>query len=237
MSEEGEKLEKLLIAEHDSALRDDLVGLLRRKYDITTCADGQTALELITTIRPNVLILDLTMPHLEGIYILEQIQDIWPHIVLCITDFSSDYVVQTIQDLGVDYIFRKPCLPRAIVARLEHIARHVPSPMPMDLQSRTAQILLNLHLAPKSDGFLYLKIGIPLYHQDPSQLICKDIYGAIVQIYGLSGWKAVERSIRISIHNAWKEAPSIWEPYFPGLTEPPTNKAFICRISELLNSK
>ena len=45
-------MDKLLLAERDASLRDGLVDLLRRQYDITTCTDGRTCLELLETLRP-----------------------------------------------------------------------------------------------------------------------------------------------------------------------------------------
>lgn len=228
-------MDKLLLAERDIPLRDGLVELLRRQYDITTCADGRTCLELLETLRPKVAIIDLALTELEGLYVIEQCQDFRPDILLCITDFSNDYVSQTLQDLGVDYIFLKPCLPRSIVTRLESIAAHTPAPGHVDLQARTGRILMSCRIQSHTEGFLYLKIAIPLFRQDRSQLLCKEIYGAIVQIYSLSGWKLVERSIRSAIHGAWEIDPGPLQELFPGITEPPTNKAFISRIAELLD--
>ena len=228
-------MDKLLLAERDIPLRDGLVELLRRQYDITTCADGRTCLELLETLRPKVAIIDLALTELEGLYVIEQCQDFRPDILLCITDFSNDYVSQTLQDLGVDYIFLKPCLPRSIVTRLESIAAHTPAPGHVDLQARTGRILMACRIQSHTEGFLYLKIAIPLFRQDRSQLLCKEIYGAIVQIYSLSGWKLVERSIRSAIHGAWEIDPGPLQELFPGITEPPTNKAFISRIAELLD--
>ena len=94
---------------------------------------------------------------------------------------------------------------------------------------------MDCRIPPHTEGFLYLKIAIPLFHQDQSQLLCKEIYGAIVQIYSLSGWKLVERSIRSAIHAAWELDADAFQTLFPGSTEPPTNKAFISRIAQLLD--
>ena len=228
-------MDKLLIAERDEPLRDGLVDLLRRQYEITTCTDGQTCLELLESLRPRVAIIDLALTELEGMYVIEQSLDFQPPILLCITDFANDYVVQTLQDLGVAYIFRKPCFPRAIAARLEHLSRHVPATGHSDLQARTAQILQSIGFSPKTDGFQYLKIALPLFHQDPNQLICKELYGGIAQICGLGNWKPVERSIRSAIQHAWALNPGLWEPYFPNLDAPPTSKAFICQMVEYLD--
>ena len=234
MSEKGEKMDKLLLAEPDEVLCNGLLDILRRRYDVTVCTNGRTVLELLQTLRPKVAIIDLSLTEYDGLYVIEQAIEFLPPILLCVMDFSNDYIIQTLQDLGIQYIFRRPCQPRTITARLEHLSSHVPSPHHVDLQSLTSQILLKLRLPPQSDGFQYLKIAIPLYFQDPTLLLCKEIYGTIVQIYTLSGWKAVERSIRRVIQDAWKQNPELWEPWFPGFQEAPTNKAFICRIAQLL---
>lgn len=227
-------MDKLLIAERNMSLREGLVELLRRKYDITTCTDGRTCLELLRSLRPEAAIIDLSLTEYEGIYVIEQSVDFLPEIVLCITDLSNEYVAQTLLDLGVDYIFLRPCMPRAIAARLEHIAAHPPVPDRPNLHTQTSRLLLSLGFVPKSDGFQYLKIGLPLFYQDSSQLICKELYAAIAQVCGLSSWKPVERSIRTAIHSAWESNPAAWEAYFPGLDSPPTGKAFICQMIQYL---
>ena len=59
---------------------------------------------MLESLRPRVAIIDLALTELEGMYVIEQSLDFQPPILLCITDFSTDYVVQTLQDLGVGYI-------------------------------------------------------------------------------------------------------------------------------------
>ena len=230
-------MRKLLIAETDSVLCGALVELLRRSYDITTCADGGTAAELIRTLRPDVLILDLMLPVKDGFYILEETADCLPPVILGISDFSNPYMNQTARDLGVQYLVIKPCLPRSIVSRLDHILHHVPTPGRGDGQSRSAKLLLELWFNPGTDGFRFLKIAIPLYAQDPQQRICKELYTAIAGICGAGSWNQVERSIRSAIESAWKLQAPAWAAWFPGCTASPTNKTFISRLSqELMDS-
>lgn len=227
-------MRKLLIAEADEALCIVLVDLLRRSYDITTCADGGTASELIRSLRPDALILDLMLPVKDGFYILEETADVRPPVVLGICDFCNDYVSQTARDLGVQFLIRKPCLPRVVVSNLERLMRHVPSPNPTDGQSIIAGILLRFQFNPKNDGFRFLKIGIPLYAQDPHQRICKELYAAIAQICGAGSWNQVERSIRSAIDAAWRTHAAPWAEYFPSAAEPPTGKTFISRLAQML---
>ena len=228
-------MDKILIAWDNFSLRSELVELLRRQYDITLCADGKTALELMERLQPTVAILDLGLPELDGVTLVERAITFLPPITFCITDFYNDYVVQALQDMGVGYVFRRPCQPRSILARLEDFRARLAANAGSNNRVTVTQILLSLHFAPHTDGFLYLKMAIPLYRQDPSQLLCKEIYGAVVQVYGLSGWKVVEHSIRNAIQNAWNADPDAWKIYFPNHTSAPSNKAFISRICEILN--
>lgn len=227
-------MQKLLIAMAADELRSALVDLLRRRYDITLCADGATAADLLRSLRPDALILDLMLPVKDGFFVLEETADCRPAVVLCITDFINDYMTQTARDLEVSYLIRKPCQPRVIVSRLEHLIRHVPSPTCTDGQSQASALLLQFQFNPKNDGFRFLKIGIPLYAQDPHQRICKELYATIAQICGAGSWNQVERSIRSAIDTAWRTRSEMWTRYFPTATEPPTGKTFISRIAQIL---
>lgn len=227
-------MRKLLIAESDEALSHALVDLLRRSYDITVCADGGTALELLRSSRPDAMILDLMLPVMDGFYIMEEAADFRPAVVLGICDFCNDYVSQTARDLGIDYMVRKPCHPRVIASRLDHLIHHSAAPDLSDGQSKAAQILLTFRFNPKNDGFRFLKIAIPLYAQDPQQRVCKELYASIAKICGAGSWNQVERSIRSAIDAAWRVRADAWANYFPGAQEAPTGKTFISRLAQIL---
>lgn len=227
-------MQKLLIAEYDEAMSGALTDLLRHSFDITVCSDGATALELIRTMKPDALLLDLMLPVMDGFYILEQTMDCRPPIVLCVCDFCNDYVSQTLRDLNIIYVVRKPCLPRVIVSRLEHLASHTPATELADGQTITANLLLQFRFDPKKDGFRFLKIGVPLYAQDPQQRVCKELYATIADICGAGSWNHVERSIRSAIEAAWTTGAPAWEQYFPGCASAPTGKSFISRLVQIL---
>lgn len=230
-------MRKLLIAAGDEALQGALTGELRRSYHITVCSDGATAADLIRSLRPDVCILELMLPVKDGLAVLEESADVLPSAVVCICDFCNDYIAQTAMDLGVNFIFRKPCQPRIIAARLEHLMDHLPAAGHADGQTRAAQLLLTFGFNPKNDGFRFLKVGIPLYAQDPQQRICKELYVSIAQICGAGSWNQVERSIRSALENAFRTRAEIWSNYFPNAATPPTGKTFISRLAqELMDS-
>ena len=111
-------MRKLLIAESDDALRSALTQQLRRTWDITVCSDGSTVIELLPTLRPDAMILNLNLPNMDGLYILQQTAACLPRIVVGIAGFCNDYVSQASRELGLSYMFRKPCLPHVVAARL-----------------------------------------------------------------------------------------------------------------------
>lgn len=227
-------MRKLLIAEPDAALREALVDLLRRSYDITTCADGGTAAELIRSLRPDAVILDLMLPVMDGFYIMQETADVRPPVVLGICDFHNDYVCQTSRELGIGYVLVKPCLPRVVVSHLDRLIHYVPDANPTDGQSIIAGVLLQFRFNPKVDGFRFLKVGIPLYAQDPQQRVCKELYVSIARICGAGSWNQVERSIRSAIEATWSMGSPMWAQFFPGAEVPPTGKTFISRLSQIL---
>lgn len=227
-------MRKLLIAEADEKLRSALCSQLRRQYDITICTDGGTALELLRSLHPDALILDLMLPVMDGFYILEQAGDSRPPLILAICDFHNDYVNQTARDLGVSYMFIKPCQPRVIASRLEHLISYDPASDQADGQTRAAQLLLCFGFNPKNDGFRFLKVGIPLFAQDPQQRVCKELYATIARICGAGSWNQVERSIRSATDAAWKTQTPAWKKYFPQCTAAPTGKTLISSLAQIL---
>ena len=228
-------MRKLLIVEPDEPFRNALVELLRRKFQITICTDGDTAVELLSTLRPDAVILNLMLPVKDGLCVLEETMGSHPPVVLCLCDFQNPYINQALRDLNVSYSLRKPCYPRVVVRHLQRLLDHAPDPQQGDAQTKTVQLLLEFRFNPKMDGFQFLKIGIPLFAQDPQQRMCKELYATIAEISGAGSWNQVERSIRKAIDFAWSTHVSIWQTAFPDATEPPTVKTFISRLSQMLN--
>ena len=228
-------MRNLLIVEYDEPFRNALVELLRRKFHITVCTDGDKAVELIRTLKPDAVILNLMIPMKDGLCVLEETADCRPPVVLCLCDFDNPYIIQSLRDLNVTYSLRKPCYPRVVAGHLQRLVEHTPDPRQTDAQTRAAQLLLEFHFSPKNDGFRFLKIGIPLFAQDPQQRICKELYATIAEICGIGSWNQVERSIRTAIEAAWKLNAPAWQIYFPDAKTPPTGKTFISRLIQMLH--
>lgn len=237
---------KLLIAEGTEDFRIALADALRGAYNLRECDDGAKALELMRAFRPDVVVLDLMLPGLDGISLLQRVvaADLHP-MVLATTRFHNDYVVEAAQELGVGYIMVKPCDIRATVARLADLSHRIHPPLfsQPDPETFVSNVLLSLGVPTKLRGYGYLREAILLMAEDPTQSITKVLYPAVAARYKKENVriesKHIERSIRSAIERAWdKRDERIWRLYFApegdGALRRPTNGAFVSRIADSL---
>lgn len=238
---------KLLIAEGTEDFRIALADALRGVYTLRECDDGVKALELMRAFRPDVVVLDLMLPGLDGITLLQRAVAAELHpVVLATTRFHNDYVVEAAQTLGVAYIMVKPCDVRAIVARLADLSQRIHPPVfaRPDPKTYVSNVLLSLGVPTKLKGYGYLREAILLMAQDPTQSITKVLYPGVAAIYKKENVrieaKHVERSIRSAIEKAWdRRDEALWRMYFApdggGSLRRPSNGAFISRLSDSLS--
>ena len=128
---------KALVVDDDFALADVVSFALRRAgYEITQAHDGLTALERWENDQPDIIILDLNLPKLNGFGVCQRIRAKakTPIIVLSVRGGEDD-IVEGLQ-LGADDYMTKPFSPRQMLARVEAVLRrstlNQPSPQPIN---------------------------------------------------------------------------------------------------------
>ena len=99
---------RIVVAEDETLIRMDLVEMLTEAgYQVVgQGVNGQEALELANSHKPDLMILDVKMPVLDGISAAEKIIDICP--VLMLTAFSQRELVERARDTGVMAYVVKP---------------------------------------------------------------------------------------------------------------------------------
>jgi len=112
---------RILIADDHPAFREGLCRLLDEEPDISvvgTAADGEIAVELAGQIKPDVAVLDVTMPKLNGIEATKQIRTLSPGtnvLIVSAHDFSS-YVLAALRSGAAGYILKTAALGEIINA-------------------------------------------------------------------------------------------------------------------------
>lgn len=229
---------KLLIAESADEYRKALAEFLENDYEIRTCQEGHDALEMLHTFDPHILLLDLMLPGLDGISLLYQAEAAGLHpVVLATTRYTNDYVIQSMQRLGVGYIMVKPCDVKATAERLADLNGNLQlsegaKPSPSGVVSN---LLLRLSMPTKLLGYTYLQMGILELAKAPSLMITKELYPAIAAKCGTKAGR-VERCIRNALDTAWaKRDEQVWRMYFPplpdGTLKKPSNGELLTRLA------
>lgn len=96
----------ILVVDDDEGVRDALTLMLEDDYEITVAADGLTALELIRTTPLNLVLLDVVLPTLDGLEVLERIKEIKPDLpVIVVTGLGLADPAATAMKMGAfDYV-------------------------------------------------------------------------------------------------------------------------------------
>lgn len=235
----GEKC-KLLIADTSETIRGTLRDILAERYDIWVCGDGRTALEMLYRFRPDMLVMDLMLPGMDGLSLLQTAAEagICP-TVLATTRYENEYILDAAYRLGVRYIMARPCEIGALVDRIQDLAdRYKEDLAAMDGSTMIKRILVRLGFSVKAKSYPVLEKAVLLIAENPDMFLSKELYPAVGKPFGISG-TAVEKRIRDLLHSAWEKGDrKIWQLYFPpdaaGEVQCPSNGAFIARIAECL---
>ena len=232
---------KLLIADGTEEFRLALAEQLAGSFVIRCCHQGKQALEMIGSFRPDVLVLDLMMPELDGISLLQQLaeRNAMP-VVLATSRFTNDYVLEAATRYGVAYLMSKPCDIRATAARVRDLStRMKPAPLARpDNKTIVRNVLLSLSVPPKLRGYGYLLEAILELMENPGQMVTKELYPTVGRRCYASK-EQVERSIRSAIAAAYKiRNEQVWRQYFDvsgdGVLSRPTNGGFITTLATRL---
>ncbi len=121
---------RILLADDHEIVRQGLRAVLAGRRDWTICGEattGRQAVELARQLRPDVVIMDLTMPELNGLDATRQIRAALPHAeVLVLTMHASEELVPQVLAAGARGFVLKSDAGRSLVAAIEALARHEP---------------------------------------------------------------------------------------------------------------
>lgn len=126
-------LEAIMIKPFRVLLVDDeerIVNFLRAKltasgYDVLAAGDGHSALEQVHTQQPDLMVLDLVMPRMDGFDVLKELRSFsgMPVIVLSARDSDADKIRGL--ETGADDYLAKPFNPDELIARIEAVRRRL----------------------------------------------------------------------------------------------------------------
>jgi DNA-binding response OmpR family regulator len=118
----------VLLVDDDAAIRRTMtVGLELEGFDVVCASGGRPALEAVGAVRPAVMLLDLTMPDLDGLEVLRRLRAAGDELPVCVLS-ARDQVADRVRGLeeGADDYVVKPFALEEVSARLHALLRRRP---------------------------------------------------------------------------------------------------------------
>ncbi len=201
---------RVLIAEDDPVQRELLRDAMEMERDIVCCGearDGVEALELLYRQEPDVLLLDIVMPNMDGADLLRELRRNPPQRrprVIAISAFGQEHIAQAALSQGADWFLLKPYRFDLLFRRIRALVREdQPDACPTQ-EYRISRAELELGVPTHSFGFAYLEqaLALLLAHKGTC-LMGKDIYGAIAACNKTTA-QCVEKALRKTIREVFR---------------------------------
>lgn len=209
---------------------------------------------------PDVLILDIIMPHLDGLGVLERLREMnlspQPKIIM-LTAFGQETITQKAVQLGAAYYILKPFDMEVLTNRIRqlvggaqtvssssfspsHKANVVPLSKGRNLDANITSIIHEIGVPAHIKGYQYLREAITMVYNNIEILgaITKTLYPSIAEHYKTTPSR-VERAIRHAIEVAWTRGNIDSISHLFGYTiniskSKPTNSEFIAMVADKL---
>lgn len=250
---------KVIIADDNREFADLLVEYMNQQNDLEVSGvayNGNEVLNLLDQTIPDVLILDIIMPHLDGLAVLEQIRsmDLKPQPkIIMLTAFGQEDTTKKAVELGAAYYILKPFDMEMLIKRIRQVVNNkmvsyspgkkvAPSntTKTKNLDANITNMIHEIGVPAHIKGYLYLREAITMVYNDMELLgsITKILYPNIAKKYNTTASR-VERAIRHAIEVAWSRGNMESITNLFGYTvsnskAKPTNSEFIAIIADRL---
>ncbi len=111
-------------------------NLSNEGYNVSTAADGKSAIEMAYNIRPNLIIMDVMMPNMDGIEACEKLRSdekFNDTIIMFLTARGEDYSHVAAYDAGADDYVTKPVKPKILVSKVKGLLRRLKKVIEKDI--------------------------------------------------------------------------------------------------------
>lgn len=153
---------RVLVVDDDPTVREVVARYLERAgHEVLVAADGLQALELVASGSPDLVVLDLMLPGLDGLEVCRQLRETTPVpvIVLSARGAETDRIVGL--EVGADDYVAKPFSPRELVLRVQAVLRRSAAPVPEDpaqLRSGDLEVDVAARVARRAGAVLSLTV-------------------------------------------------------------------------------
>ncbi|MDK2799929.1 MAG: two-component system, response regulator, stage 0 sporulation protein, partial [Clostridiales bacterium] len=219
---------RIVIADDNRDFCEILSEYLNSQEDIEVVGiakDGAEAYDLIINLMPDVAIIDVIMPHLDGLGVLEKLSNTSLQnkpIYIMLSAVGQDKITQSAMALGAEYYIIKPFDMDVLVGRIRQLkgsirmnktivksdmvneVKFTYNPAMRDIETSVTKIIHEIGVPAHIKGYQYLRDAIMMVIKDMDAInsITKQLYPSIARQYNTTPSR-VERAIRHAIEVAW----------------------------------
>lgn len=122
-----ENKRKILIVDDEQDIVEFLkYNIEKADYEVSTANDGEEAIKMVTSFSPDLILLDVMMPKMDGMEVctrIREMENIDQPIIAFLTSRAEDYSQIAGFNAGADDYIAKPVKPRVLISRIEALLR------------------------------------------------------------------------------------------------------------------
>ncbi len=254
-----DKISVLIVDDNQTLVR-LMVDFLSRKPDIEmvgTAKDGMEAVEMITSLVPDIVLMDIVMPRMDGFGALEALNKMnlgkKPRVIM-VTGLTRDDFIARAMSMGADYYMIKPFDMHALYTRIREVAlqndvtAYAGEEMILPageatIDEKVTNIFLSIGIPAHIKGYAYLREAVRMVVEDHDIInrITKELYPGIARRFSTTSSK-VERAMRHAIEVAWSRGRldsvnRIYGYKVFSADDKPTNGEFIALIADKVSMR
>lgn len=237
----------IMADENKETIDEFLKNVPNDKFNIVAVAnDGASLFELIKQHRPDIVVMDLVLPQLDGFAVMKKLneENINTNIIVH-TSLSLNGFVNKAMQLGAKYYAIKPFSVQILFERIDDIINSVDTkqgvstaPILGKMEEKITNIFITVGIPAHIKGYQFLREAIKLAIANPEIInsITKKLYPTIAEKFSTSPSK-VERAIRHAIEVAWNRGKieninNVFGLKVYSSNEKPTNGEFIALVAD-----
>jgi len=252
---EFDGVKKILVVDDSADIREKLSAIVTSMENVSlvgTAANGMTALEMASRLKPDIILLDIIMPQLDGFGVMEYLNEhsVTADIIVISALTQENFIFRAL-GLGAKYYIAKPFDEENIKSRIRDvIAIHKGAALAektvgagerrKTLDEAISSVFIMIGIPAHIKGYHFLREAVRMVTDNPDSInrITKELYPGIAKKYGTSPSK-VERAIRHAIEVAWTRGKieninQLFGFKVYGKNDKPTNGEFIALIADKL---
>lgn len=245
---------KILVVDDSQEVREKLSAMLKEMPDVEligTAANGMCAIDMIANKKPDLVLLDIIMPQLDGFGVMEYLveHNLMPEVIVISALTQENFIFRAL-NLGAKYYIAKPFESESVKGRIRDVIslKKGISPVSINKENRTntsidekiSSVFISIGIPAHIKGYHFLREAVKMVVENPDSInrITKELYPGIARKFTTSSSK-VERAIRHAIEVAWTRGKieNINELFgfkVYGKNDKPTNGEFIALIADKL---